>query len=100
MKKKIIVIGEFRNSNKLNFMAQQLEPIIKVGKMRVHKRVVENSHFMSQLEEFPYNKMDDCIDAVSLALSKLPNPNVDVTKIPLIQSQMQMAGGKANITNK
>ena len=98
MKKKVIVIGEFRNSNKLNFMAQQLEPVIKVGKMRVHKRVVDNSHFMSQLEEFPYNKMDDCIDAVSLALSKLPNPNVDVTKIPLIQSPHQMAGGKANIT--
>jgi len=100
MKKKVIVIGEFRNSNKLNFMAQQLEPIIKVGKMKVHKRVTENSHFMSQLSEFPYNKMDDCLDAVSLALSKLPQPNVDVTKIPQIQSPLQMAGGKANITNK
>jgi hypothetical protein len=44
--------------------------------------------------------MDDCIDAVSLALSKLPNPNVDVSKIPLIQSPLHMAGGKANITNR
>jgi hypothetical protein len=68
--------------------------------MRGHKRVLEKSHFMSQLEEFPYNKMDDCIDAVSLALSKLPNPNVDVSKIPLIQSPLHMAGGKANITNR
>ena len=98
MKKKVIVIGEFRNKNKLNFMAQMLEPIIKVGKMKVHKRVVDNSHFMSQLAEFPYCKMDDNLDACSLALSKLPEPIVDVTKIPLIQSPLQMAGGKANIT--
>tara|TARA_X000001382_G_scaffold23319_1_gene14206 strand:+ start:5573 stop:7006 length:1434 start_codon:yes stop_codon:yes gene_type:complete len=98
-KKKIVVIGEFRNVNKLNFMAQQLEPIIKVGKMRVHKRVLNNSKFMSQLEEFPYMRHDDCIDATAMAISKLPEPAVDISKIPLIQSPLQFAGGRAKLTD-
>jgi phage terminase large subunit-like protein len=93
------VIGEFRTSNKLNFMAQQLEPVIKVGKLRVHQRVLDNSKFMSQLEEFPYMKHDDCIDATAMAISKLPEPGVDISKIPLIQSPLQMAGGRAKLTD-
>lgn len=99
MKKKIVVMAEFSNRNKLNFMAQQLEPLIKVGKMRVHERVKEQSHFLSQLEEFPYHKQDDCIDSVSMCLSKLPTPQVDISKIPLIQSPLQFAGQRGNLTN-
>ena len=98
MKKKIVIMSEFSNRNKLNFMAQQLEPIIKVGKMKVHERVKENSSFMAQLEEFPYNKMDDCIDSVSMALAKLPEPAVDVSRIPLIKSPIQFAGQQSNLT--
>tara|TARA_R100001443_G_scaffold3740_2_gene11586 strand:- start:4666 stop:6093 length:1428 start_codon:yes stop_codon:yes gene_type:complete len=97
-KKKIVVIGEFRNSNKLNFLAQTLEPIIKVGKLKIHKRVAEHGKFMNQLEEFPYNKMDDFIDATAMSISKLPEPAVDVSKIPMIQSPLSFAGGKSKIT--
>jgi phage terminase large subunit-like protein len=80
-------------------MAHQLEPLIKVGKMRVHNRVKEKSHFLSQLEEFPYHKNDDCIDSVSMALSKLPTPQVDISKIPLIQNPIQFAGQRGKITD-
>jgi hypothetical protein len=54
---------------------------------------------MSQLEEFPYMKHDDCIDATAMAISKLPEPGVDISKIPLIQSPLQMAGGRAKLTD-
>jgi hypothetical protein len=97
-KKKIVVISEFRNKNKLNFIAQTLEPIIKIGKLRIHKRVADNGNFMAQLEEFPYCKMDDFIDATSMSISKLPEPAVDVSKIPMIQSPLQFAGQKSQIT--
>ena len=97
-KKKIVVMSEFRNSNKLNFMAQTLEPIIKVGKLRIHQRVKDAGHFLAQLEEFPYQKHDDFIDAASMAISKLPEPAVDVSKIQQIQSPLQFAGGKSKIT--
>lgn len=98
-KKKIVVVPEFRTSNKLNFIAQMLEPVIKVGKLRVHNRVKENSHFLSQLEEFPYNRFDDCIDAVSMAISKLPEPTVDVGKIPMIRSPITSAGIQTKIND-
>jgi len=97
-KQKIVVISEFRSSNKLNFMAQTLEPIIKVGKLKVHQRVKDAKKFLNQVEEFPYQKHDDYIDAVSMAISKLPEPAVDVSKIPMIQSPLQFAGGKTKIT--
>ena len=97
-KKKIVVMSEFRNSNKLNFLAQTLEPIIKVGKLRIHKRVSDHGKFMAQLEEFPYQKHDDFLDATAMSINKLPEPQVDVSKIPLIQSPLQFAGGKSKIT--
>lgn len=98
MKKKIVIISEFRTKNKLNFIAQTIEPLIKVGKMRVHKRVAQ-SKLMEQLNQFPYMKKDDFLDACALAVSKLPQPMVDVSKIPQIQSPLQMAGNKANLTD-
>ena len=97
-KKKIVVMSEFRNTNKLNFLAQTLEPIIKVGKLKIHQRVKDNGKFLDQLEEFPYNKMDDFIDATAMSINKLPEPQVDVSKIPMIQSPLSFAGGKNKIT--
>ena len=97
-KKQVVIIPEFRQQGKLNFIAQQLEPVIKIGKMKVHQRVLDNSHYMSQLEEFPYCRFDDCIDATAMAISKLPEPAVDVTKIPLIQSPIKFAGGVSKLT--
>lgn len=97
-KKKITVMSEFRNTNKLNFLAQTLEPIIKVGKLRIHERVANDGKFMAQLEEFPYNKMDDFLDATAMSISKLPEPSVDVSKIPQIQSPLSFAGQKNTIT--
>ena len=97
-KKQVVIIPEFRQQGKLNFIAQQLEPVIKIGKMKVHQRVLDNSHYMSQLEEFPYCRFDDCIDATAMAISKLPEPAVDVTKIPLIQSPIKFAGGVSRLT--
>lgn len=93
-KKKVVVMPVFRQKNKLAFMAQQLEPVVKVGRMRVHEQVKDNSHFLSQLQEFPYTRHDDCIDAVAEAINHLPEPMTDVSKIPSIQSPLGSGGGK------
>ncbi len=86
MKKKINFVNKFRNKNKQVFIAQTLEPIIKINRLYVHKRVSDHSYFMSELEEFPNNKHDDCIDAVSESISHLPEPMVDISRIPAVQS--------------
>ena len=93
-----MLILTVHNTNKLNFLAQTLEPIIKVGKLRIHERVANDGKFMAQLEEFPYNKMDDFLDATAMSISKLPEPSVDVSKIPQIQSPLSFAGQKNTIT--
>jgi phage terminase large subunit-like protein len=86
MKKKINFVNKFRSKNKYVFIAQTLEPIIKINRMYVHKRVRTNSYFWSELDEFPNNAHDDCIDAVSEAISHLPEPSVDISRIPAVQS--------------
>ncbi len=86
MRKKIQFVNKFRNKNKQVFIAQTLEPIIKINRLYVHKRVADHSYFMSELEEFPNNKHDDCIDAVSESISHLPEPMVDISRIPAVQS--------------
>ena len=86
MKKKINFVNKFRSKNKYVFIAQTLEPIIKINRMFVHERVRTNSYFWSELEEFPNNAHDDCIDAVSESVSHLPEPAVDISRIPAVQS--------------
>lgn len=98
MKRKINFVNKFRTQNKRVFIAQTLEPLIKIGRMYVHERVAKNSNFMSELEDFPNNAHDDCIDAVSESISHLPEPAVDVSRIPSIQSTLQSTGGVAKIS--
>jgi predicted phage terminase large subunit-like protein len=97
MKRKIQFVNKFRSQNKKVFIAQTLEPTIKIGRLYVHNRVL-NSNFMTELEEFPHNAHDDCIDAVSEAISHLPEPMVDITRIPSIQSTIRNAGNVAKIS--
>ena len=98
MKRKIQFVNKFRTQNKRVFIAQTLEPLIKIGRMFVHERVAKNSNFMSELEDFPMNTHDDCIDAVSESISHLPEPAVDVSRIPAVQSTIQNNGGVAKIS--
>ena len=89
LKLAINVIPKFRTQNKLHFIAQTLEPIIKVGKMYVHTRVKETP-FLDELQAFPrVNKMDDCIDATSEAISHLPELQVDISKLAKIHNPLQ-----------
>ena len=90
LKLAINVIPKFRSQNKLHFIAQTLEPIIKVGKMYVHERVKDNTPFLDELQAFPRaNKMDDCIDATSEAISHLPELQVDISKLAKIHNPLQ-----------
>ncbi len=90
MKLAINVIPKFRSQNKLHFIAQTLEPIIKVGKMYVHERVRDGTPFLDELQAFPrVNKMDDCIDATSEAISHLPELQLDISKVARIHNPLQ-----------
>ncbi len=99
MKRKIQFVNKYRTANKKTFIAQTLEPLIKISRLYIHKRVINNSPFMEELEEFPNsNTHDDCIDAVSEAISHLPEPSIDVTRIPAIKSVIQSTGSISKIS--
>ena len=99
MNKKIKFVNKFRSKNKKVFIAQTLEPVIKIGRMYVHKRVLNNSPFMDELEAFPNtNTHDDAIDACAEAISHLPEPAVDVTRKTAIQSTLQTSGSVSKIS--
>ena len=92
MKLAINVIPKFRSQNKLHFIAQTLEPVIKIGRMYVHERVKNETPFLDELQSFPRkNQMDDCIDATAEAISHLPELQLDISKLakihnPLVQN--------------
>jgi phage terminase large subunit-like protein len=88
MKLAINVIPKFRTQNKLHFIAQTLEPIIKVGRLFVHENVKNNSPFLEELQAFPRAKQDDCIDATSEAISHLPELLVDISKVAKIHNPL------------
>jgi hypothetical protein len=93
MKVMVHVVAEFRSKNKMVFIAQTLEPLIKVGRMYVHERVRDNSPFMDELQAFPQPRVhDDCIDATSGAISHLPNLAVDVSKVAKVFNPLQRSG--------
>ena len=98
MNKKIKFVNKFRSKNKKVFIAQTLEPVIKIGRMYVHKRVKEHSFFISELEEFPHNAHDDCIDAVAESISHLPEPSVDISRIPGVQNIVSNVAQKVKIS--
>jgi phage terminase large subunit-like protein len=98
MKVMVQVVAEFRSKNKMVFIAQTLEPIIKIGRMYVHERVKENSPFMDELQAFPQPRVhDDCIDATSGAISHLPNLAVDVSKVAKVFNPLQRSGSSFKI---
>ena len=97
MKIMVQVVPKFRNKNKMVFIAQIMEPLIKVGRLYVHERVRDNSLFMDELQAFPRMKHDDCIDATAEAISNLPNLSVDVTKVAKVFNPLQNAGARFKI---
>jgi phage terminase large subunit-like protein len=93
LKVMVQVVAEFRSKNKMVFIAQTLEPLIKVGRMYVHERVKNNTPFMDELQAFPQPRVhDDCIDATSGAISQLPNLAVDVSKVAKVFNPLQRSG--------
>ena len=88
MKLAITVIPKFRTQNKLQFIAQTLEPVIKVGRLFVHENVKNNTPFLEELSAFPRAKQDDCIDATSEAISHLPELLVDISKVAKIHNPL------------
>ena len=97
MKVMVQVIAKFRNKNKMVFIAQTMEPIIKVGRLFVHERVRDKTPFMDELQAFPRNKYDDCIDATSEAINNLPDLAVDVSKVAKVFNPLQRGGTSFNI---
>ncbi|WP_421876629.1 phage terminase large subunit [Pacificispira sp.] len=73
-----------RRINKVTFIAEILEPIVKGGRLYLHRQARDESHFMEEITDFPHGKSDDCIDATAGAIFHL-------TKVPtrwLPQSRM------------
>tara|TARA_R100001463_G_scaffold120727_3_gene176850 strand:- start:193 stop:1662 length:1470 start_codon:yes stop_codon:yes gene_type:complete len=97
MKVMVQVVAKFRNKNKMVFIAQTMEPIIKVGRLFVHERVRDKTPFMDELQAFPRNKYDDCIDATSEAINNLPDLAVDVSKVAKVFNPLQQSGTSFNI---
>tara|TARA_B110000503_G_scaffold132381_1_gene208272 strand:+ start:5265 stop:6734 length:1470 start_codon:yes stop_codon:yes gene_type:complete len=97
MKIMVQVIPKFRNKNKMVFIAQILEPLIKVGRLFVHERVRDHSLFLDELQSFPRMKHDDCIDATAECISNLPNIAVDVTKVAKVFNPLQNVGARFRI---
>ena len=97
MKIMVQVVPKFRNKNKMVFIAQIMEPLIKVGRLYVHERVRDNTPFMDELQAFPRAKYDDCIDATAEAISNLPNMSVDVTKVAKVFNPLQNTGARFKI---
>jgi predicted phage terminase large subunit-like protein len=97
MKIMVQVVPKFRNKNKMVFIAQIMEPLIKVGRLYVHERVRDQSNFMDELQAFPRMKHDDCIDAAAEAISNLPNLSVDVSKVAKIFNPLQNTGSRFRI---
>ena len=91
MKIMVQVVPKFRSKNKMVFIAQTLEPLIKLGKMYVHERVKETP-FLDELQAFPRMKHDDCIDATAEAISHLPELAVDVSKVAKVFNPLSSAG--------
>jgi phage terminase large subunit-like protein len=79
------------------FIAQIMEPLIKVGRLFVHERVRDKSAFLDELQAFPRMKHDDCIDAAAEAISNLPNLSVDVSKVAKIFNPLQNTGSRFRI---
>lgn len=97
MKVMVQVVPKFRNKNKMVFIAQTMEPIIKVGRLFVHERVRDKTPFLDELQAFPRNRHDDCIDATSEAISNLPDLAVDVSKVAKVYNPLSQAGSSFNI---
>jgi predicted phage terminase large subunit-like protein len=97
MKIMVQVVPKFRNKNKMVFIAQIMEPLIKVGRLFVHERVRDKSAFLDELQAFPRMKHDDCIDAAAEAISNLPNLSVDVSKVAKIFNPLQNTGSRFRI---
>ena len=58
LKLSINVIPKFRSQNKLHFIAQTLEPVIKIGRLYVHERVKNETPFLDgPLEAFCKRKV-------------------------------------------
>ena len=87
------VVAKYDNeiaAHKLHFIAQTLEPVIKIGRMFVHERVKNETPFLDELQSFPRkNQMDDCIDATAEAISHLPELQLDISKLAKIHNPLQ-----------
>ncbi len=97
MKVMVNIIPKFRTSNKRVFIAQTLEPVIKVGRLFVHNRV-KDTPFFDELQAFPRPRVsDDCIDATAEAINYLPNIAVDVSKVAKVYNPLNNAGSSFKI---
>jgi hypothetical protein len=63
-----------RNTNKNEFIANQLEPLLRTGRLRIHNNVLAHSSFRTELEAFPNGDRDDTLDAIAGAVSTLRVP--------------------------
>lgn len=64
------------NQNKDKFIADNLDPLIRTGRLYVHYNVWHNTPFRGQLLDFPKSKKDDFIDAPAGAIDVLKTSKV------------------------
>jgi hypothetical protein len=58
--------------NKKMFIAETIEPLMKVGRLYVHRSLMNPRHpFMTELSGFPNTRKDDHVDAVAGAINEL-----------------------------
>lgn len=71
-KKRIRVKEAQRTSrqNKLDYIGDALEPLIKVGRLYVHEHIWRDSKLKEQMRAFPDGRHDDFIDALAGAITE------------------------------
>lgn len=91
-KKRISVRETFRTQHKETFIADLMEPLIKIGRLYVRDKVFSNTILKDEMRKFPAGKTDDHIDAIAGAINELKIKGVSfgdekrLTKHPLRHS--------------
>ena len=69
--------------NKQAFIAEAIEPLVKTGRLYVHRKVWKDSPFKNELADFPSSRAhDDCLDAVAGAITGMNPGGVSLAGLP------------------
>lgn len=75
-KKKVSIQESVRSQNKRDFIGDNIEPLIKVGRLYCTERILIDSDLKKEMRDFPTGKHDDHIDAVAGCIAELKIPGI------------------------